>query len=191
MFSRTLIFKLALVGVLLVSALPGAVLADNAVPIAVEETGDWRILFFSHESPLRAGLVNLSVMLLERDSGDPLTNWQVTGAINAETLREEEGSAWVSPCCRIDAAGSAEGNSIPLNFQRSRGGNVFAKEASTILPKAGRWKLDVQFRVPGHDAVEKGFAIEVARPRAPLEVYWAWFAAIPVLVGAYAWSLRE
>ncbi len=191
MFSRVVILNLTLVATLLVGALPRTVLADNAVPIAVEEKDMWRILFFSHESPVRAGLVELSVMLLDRDSGDPLADWQITGAIKAETLWEGMGSAWVSPCCRIGVGGAAAGNSVPMEFKRSRGGNVFAHESTTILPKPGRWRIDVQFTVPGHPPVKSGTVIDVARPRAPLEVYWAWFAAIPVAIGAYAWSRKK
>jgi hypothetical protein len=183
-------FRLAFVGALLAGAVPGTALADNAVPIAVKNAGMWQILFFSHESPVRAGVVELSVMLLDKESGDPLPNWQLTGSIKAETFRGGRESAWVSPCCRIAVQG-ADGKSVPLNFQRSRGGNAFAVEATTILPKSGRWKLDVQITVPGHIPEKSGIVIDVARPRAPLEVYWAWFAAIPFVIGAYAWSIKK
>jgi hypothetical protein len=190
MFARVHVLGFALMASLFAGVQPGTVMADNAIPIAVNDAGQWRILFFSHESPIRAGLAEISVMLLNRDSGHPLADWELSGSMKAEMLKDGMGNAWVSPSCRIGVRGR-EGTSVPLDFQRGRGGNVFARETTTMLPIAGRWNLDVKILVPGHAPVWSGIAIDVFPPRAPFEIYWAWFFAIPVAIGAYAWSTRN
>lgn len=162
-------------------------LADNAVPIAERDSGNVRILFFAHESPLRAGLLKLSVMLLDASSSRPLTDWQMHSVVRPVSLESGARKAWVAPSCRMTPRGDLNA-ALPLNFAGGGETNFLAREASVILLEPGTWRVGATFAMPDGKRHQVEIDLNIVSARPPLLRYWPWFAVLPVFVLGYAWS---
>jgi hypothetical protein len=161
--------------------------ADNAIPVATREADGLRIVLFCHAAPIRAGMVELSLMILDAESGEPMVGWDARGQVKPIALSDGGEAAWVAPCCRVAPKGNVE-EAVPVTFSVGRRSARFAAETSLVLPRSGTWALSLEIaRLPG-PVVRERIDFTVAPPQTPLSQYWFWFAAIPVVVVGYAFT---
>lgn len=173
-----------LLGFVLLVCLPSWAVADNAIPIASKERDGMRLVLFSHSAPVRAGMVSLSLMLLDAESGKPIMGWDARGTIEPVAVAEQSDDAWVAPCCRL-APGGDRNSPLPVRFTSGDGNVRFAAESSVILARPGTWRLALEINRPDGARQTEAFEINVASPGTPLSRYWPWFAAIPVVIVGY------
>jgi hypothetical protein len=117
-----------------------------------QEKDGYRITVFSAPTPFRAGPVDLSVLVQDASTGDPLTQVQVT-----MRLAQSGGLALEYPATSAAAT------------------NKLLQAAQFELPEPGRWRLEVQ--VDGsHGAAVVGVELEAARPLPRWREMWLWFS---------------
>jgi len=140
-----------------------ALLADGGVLIGQETSGDMTVSVFAAPTPLRAGPVDVSV-LLQRE-GVPLTDGTMKVHIRKDTTDETpSGPGWVPPCCRMTFPPE-----MPMPIGHSANRLLYGNWIS--LPESGRWLLDFAWEVDGQ-AHEIQVELEVAPPMPPALAYW-------------------
>lgn len=129
--------------VLLLAALsPGVVHADGGTLRLSERQGSYRISVFTSPTPWRAGPVDVSVLVQDAATGDPLTDVAVT--ITLSSL-DQPGTSFVQRA----TAGPAT--------------NRLLQAAEFDLPNAGRWRIDVAVEGPQRTGVSR-FELEAGEP---------------------------
>jgi hypothetical protein len=132
-------------------------LADGGSVLLSEKKGDYRITVFSSPSPFRAGPVDISVLVQDAVTGQPLTQAQVT--IRMFKIGE--------PALEFPATQEAATNKL-----------LYA--AQFELPAPGRWKLEVQVEGLEGPAVV-ACEVEAAEHLPRWHSLWPWIAW-PILV---------
>jgi hypothetical protein len=134
-------------------------LADGGSIRLSEEKRGYRITVFSAPSPFRAGPVDMSVLVQDASTGDPMTQVLVT-----VRMTNSRGLALEHP---------ATSETAP---------NKLLQAAQFELPEAGRWALEVQVQGSYGLAVIGG-ELEAAEPLPRWVEIWPWIGW-PALVVA-------
>lgn len=163
----------------LVLGIGECVRADNAVPIAEHQSGSRILTLFAHPAPLRAGPVDVALMMTDRGSGRPLLDWSATAVLRPLALASEQPS-WVPPCCRM-----AVGSDKAVPFTSARSANAFLRNASLVIATPGTWALDLEVKLAKGKTIREPFEITIGNPPAPLSRYWLWIAALPLGIIGY------
>lgn len=155
---------------------PAVLFADNAVPVASGQTGDFQVTVFGHPAPLRPGPSRIEWFVEKRD-GTPVdfSDWRVE-------LHPPEagGEAWIPPCCRMES-NSSNDSSIPSGF---RG---FLRSSNPVLTSSGSWV----FRITPPQADPLDLTLSVGKPLSPWFRFWPWFAAPIVFLFLAAWNITQ
>jgi hypothetical protein len=128
------------------------VFADGGSLRLSQEKGGYRITVFSAPTPLRAGPVDLSVLVQDASTGDPLTQMPVT-----IRLTQSGGLALEYPATSAAAT------------------NKLLQAAQFELPGPGRWALEVQIEGP-HGPAVVGTQLEAARRLPRWREMWLWIS---------------
>lgn len=179
--------------VFLLLILGALVHADNAVPLGTRELGGKVLTIFAHPAPLRAGPVQLGVMLTDSKTGKPDLSWTATGSIKpsvGETRADGGKAEWMPPCCRMTVHTLADG-SAPLQFTDSLAGNALMRGTSVTLSKSGGWIIDLELKNADGLLMKESLAITVGSPAAPITQFWPLFAIIPAAVFAFVFSRKR
>jgi 5-hydroxyisourate hydrolase-like protein (transthyretin family) len=142
---------------------PATVRGDGGTVRSSERRGDRSITVFTSPTPLRAGLVDLSILVLNADTGTPLTNVPV-----------------------IVEARSADpqGRQVTRTATNEAATNKMMRAAEIDLG-SGKWHIDV-FVDDRAKSSPIGFDVDVAEPIAPWVETGFWigwpFAAIGLFV---------
>ena len=139
-----------IVGGLLLGTWCAPALADGGSVRLSEEKGGYRITVFSAPTPFRAGPVDLSVLVQDGSTGDPLTRVQVTVGMS-----KSGGPAWIYPATTEMAT------------------NKLLHAAQFELPEPGRWALEVQVQ-GSHGPAVVGVELEAAEPLPRWREMWLW-----------------
>ena len=139
-----------IVGGLLLGIWCAPALADGGSVRLSEEKGGYRITVFSAPTPFRAGPVDLSVLVQDGSTGDPLTRVQVTVGMS-----KSGGLAWKYPATTEMAT------------------NKLLHAAQFELPEPGRWALEVQVQ-GSHGPAVVGVELEAAEPLPRWREMWLW-----------------
>jgi hypothetical protein len=126
-----------------------------------ERAGDYQLAVFTLPTPLRAGPVDVSVLVQDAATGECVTQAQVT--------------------LRLTARGSGQVLEPPVTSGAS--GNKLFQEAVFELPEAGWWDVEVSVDGP-HGPASVRFPVEAGEaPPRWLEL-WPWFGwpALAVLL---------
>jgi hypothetical protein len=160
----------------LLAAIPSA-FADGGAVLSQATAGSYRITLFGSPSPLRAGPVDLSVMLQDAKTGEPVLDRPVTITVRAASNQKTE--AWVPPCCSMKTQSAA------VAATHAAAQNKLLYAANLILPASGPHDLVVQI---GDLSAES--RIDVKPPLSAGASTWPWLAAPPLLVGLFALNQR-
>ena len=164
---RCFMAALALFAALLGPARPAW--GDGGVVRLAQRRGELRITVFTPADPVRAGPIDVSVLVQHASSGEMVPNARVR--VTAE-----------APGRRIEQAATTEAAT-----------NKLLQAAILELPDAGRWEITVAVEgVP--EGPEGRFAIDVGAPVPPgaaLVPWIAWPAVVVVVFAAHEWRSRR
>jgi hypothetical protein len=115
-----------------------------------EAKGGYLVSVFTLPAPFRAGIVDISVLVQEAETGAPVPQAQVTVVMS-----------------RPDQA--------PLAYAATSTAatNKLMRAAQFELPTSGSWALSVHVEGP-HGAVEFGWELEAAEPMPRWRELWPW-----------------
>lgn len=145
--------------------------ADGGTVQLVQRHGDYQISVFTAPNPLRAGPVDISV-LVQDGAGQPVPEVQITVA--------------VAPADGQDAPVYAVATTEAAT-------NKLLRSALIELPHPGAWNVQVTTTMP-RGAAESRFMIVAGPPLPPWLSVWPWFtwpAVAVALFGAHRWLVAR
>jgi hypothetical protein len=125
--------------------------ADGGSMCLSGRQGDYHISVFSSPTPFRAGLVDVSVLVQDASTGNPVTQVQVT--------------------VRMSRSG---GPALEYPATSETATNKLLHAAQFVLPEPGAWHLEVQVQGSHGLAVLAG-DVQAAGPLARWQQIWPWF----------------
>jgi hypothetical protein len=135
-----------------------------------QRAGGYLIAVFTDPTPLRAGPVDVSVLVQDAATKQALPQAQVT--------------VWVGQSARGRAA-------VPYPATTAAATNKLLHAALFELPEAGWWELEVVVQGPMGPARVR-FAVEAAEPSPRWVAFWPWVSwpalVILLLVCIHLWS---
>lgn len=143
---------------------PGAAGADGGVVRLNQRAGPYTVTVFTAPTPLRAGPIDVSVLVQDGHGGDVVTDASVQ-----VTLRADH-----------DPARAVRGTAT-----RAQATNKLLYAALLDLPAAGGWQVEVAID-HGEAPVSVSFAVDAAPPLPPWRAYWPYFALPAVAMAVYA-----
>ena len=141
-----------IVGWLVLGIRPAPAFADGGSIRLYGEKGGYRITVFSAPTPLRAGPVDLSVMVQDASTGDPLTRVLVTVRMTKSG----------GPALEFPATSEAATNKL-------------MQAAQFELPEPGRWALEVHIE-GSHGLAVIGGEVDAAEPLPRWRELWPWIS---------------
>jgi len=139
-------------------------MADGGAVRLLERVGNYQIAVFSAPTPLRAGPVDVSVLLQNGQTHEPISGARVT----IKATKRDEPDVTVFRLATADAAT-----------------NKLFDAAIFDLSTAGRWELEVSVDGPLGTAQART-EIEVGEPLPPYLTLWPWvcWPIVPILLFA-------
>jgi hypothetical protein len=161
-------------------AIPLSALADGGTLVARRDTPAGTVSVFAAPAPLRAGPVDFSVLLQDRESTVVLdAEVDLAWVPPAET---PDGPQWLPPCCSMD---KAEGW---RRATRAHSQNKLLQSVIVPVKTRGPSQVAIRIRHRGVETVEI-VNLNVGPPRAPAAAYWPWLAFPALAIGVFC--LRE
>ena len=146
-------------------AWPRGARGDGGTVQLTQETSGYRITVFTAPTPIRVGLVDVSVLVQDAETGNPMSEARV--------------SIHMAPRTRPN-------DTIKATASHEAATNKLLQAAMLTLSSPGRW--DVVARVEGPQGpAQVRFEIEAAEPLPEWRMLWPWFswpAAVVLLFGA-------
>jgi hypothetical protein len=136
--------------------------ADGGSVELHQVAGPFVVTVFTAPVPLRAGPVDISILVQDRAGGQPVLNGEVV-----VRLRREGGMTLVERATRELAQ------------------NKLLYSALMTLPEAGRWQLEVTIKREKETASVNG-QVSAAAPRPFLLYYWRSLSLPPVVIALFA-----
>jgi hypothetical protein len=136
--------------------------ADGGSVELHQVVGPFVVTVFTAPVPLRAGPVDISVLVQDRASGQPVLDGDVS-----VRLQGEGGMTLVEPATRAMAQ------------------NKLLYSALLTLPEAGKWELEVTIK-QGKEAVSVPGHMSAALPRPFLLAYWRSLSVPPFAIAIFA-----
>jgi hypothetical protein len=148
-----LFFKLLIPLCLLAGPCAAVALADGGTIRAVDDEGDFRIAVFTSPNPLRAGPVDLSVLVQNTETGQTVGNAHVAVRL---TPRDRPRTAIYDIASSVVAT------------------NKLMQAALVELPAAGWWDVEVECTTDA-GTTQTGFAMQALPPLPRWLTIWPWF----------------
>lgn len=142
-------------------AFVGNAAADGGAIVAHEETGDLVVTVFAAPVPLRAGLVDISVLVQSARDESAVLDAEVAVALSS--------GGGVVDRARADHAGAT---------------NQLFYAAQLEIPAPGAWRLDVAVEHEGAEVLLETI-LEAAPGLAPASRFWPWLALPLLVVGVF------
>jgi hypothetical protein len=158
------------------AASPGA-RADGGAVIAQETANDLTVTIFASPAPLRAGPADISVMLQDAKTGEPVLDRNVV--VSVSSLDVSAGAAWVPPCCSMESSSAVR--ATHANAQ-----NKLLQSANVIVPTSGPVAVAVRI----DDSAPIVANLEARPPLPPAAAYWPYLALPPLAIGLFAINRR-
>jgi hypothetical protein len=152
--------------------IPNTARADGGTMRLSERQGPYQITVFTAPTPMRAGPVDVSVLVLDCTNGQPIPDAEVT--VRAVRSGKPEEGVFVQ--ATSDAAT-----------------NKLLQAAIFDLPEAGQWKMEVEVKSRlGETQVQ--FDLDVAEPLPRWASLWPWIGwpgLVIVFFGLHQWLVRR
>jgi hypothetical protein len=152
--------------------IPSTAKADGGTIRLSERHGPYQITVFTSPTPLRAGLVDVSVLVMDCTSGQPIQDAEVT--VRA-----------------TDLDGRVESLVVPASSEAAT--NKLLQAAVFELPAAGVWRLEVGVQAQlGQAQVQ--FNADIAAPLPQWVSLWPWIGwpgPVIILFGVHQWLVRR
>lgn len=158
---------------LLLLFLPGMLLADGGAILTRQTVNDLDITVFASPQPLRAGPVDVSV-LVQADKKAVLD-----GSVEIAWSPSSSASpAWMPPCCSMDQ------NTDKIPATRAHSQNKLIYSAIVPVKSSGSSELIVRVQAAGREAL-LSTDIVVGPPSPPALAYWHWLALPPLAIAGF------
>jgi hypothetical protein len=142
----------------LLLALAGGARGDGGTVRLAERVGGYRLTVFTEPTPLRAGPVDISVLVQDAATGRPLPTAEVL-----VVATPADGAGTEVSCPALPGAAT----------------NKLLHSAHFELSAAGRWRLEVRVAGP-HGTANAAIPVEVAEPLPRWAEMWGWIA-LPIV----------
>jgi len=151
---------------------PAPALADGGALRLSEESGNYQIAIFTSPTPLRAGPVDISVLVQDAVTHEPVSDVQIV----VKAARRDQPGAVIRRRATFEAAT-----------------NKLFQAATLNLNEPGWWQLDIALDGPlGETSV--AIAIEAEKPLPKCLAVWPWLTwpALPILLfGVHQFLVRR
>jgi len=154
--------------------------ADGGVVLARQVVNGLDLTVFASPSPLRAGPVDVSVLVQNPENGQAVLDADVAIAWSSKSSAAPD---WLPPCCTMDDGRAA----IPATRGHSQ--NQFLYSAIVPIRTSGSSELVLYVNVEGKNAL-LSCELKVLPPRAPAQAYWPFLALPPFAVAGFALHQR-
>lgn len=156
------------VWVLLAAVVPAVALADGGAVRLKQTAGDFTVTVFGAPESLRAGPVDLSVLVQRGTGGEAVLGAAVTLVLTPP--------------------GAASSKDLPATREAATNKLLYA--AGTTLPAPGAWELAVEVRPPDGPPVRIAGVLPVGAAAPRWAAIWGWLAFPPVAVVVFALHQR-
>lgn len=148
--------------VVLFLAMPNSAQADGGLPVLVERLGDYQVAVFVSPAPPRVGPVDISVLVQQTDTGEPVSPRSITVSLKSE------GPYQIGLTETATTAAAT---------------NKLFRAAHFNLPSSGLWNVAVEIDSPAGMLTTAG-QIAVSEPLPRWRQLWPWFAwpALPIVL---------
>jgi hypothetical protein len=149
--------------------------ADGGAVRYSEQHGNVLVTVFTAPTPLRAGPVDISVLIQDAESKLPLTNIPIS--IRAELIGDQGG-----PTRSLSARATSEAAT-----------NKLMRAADLDLSPAGRWRIEIEPQGVGHDPPIQ-FDVDVAEGFPPWAQTSLWVGWPLLAIGGFAlhqWRIQR
>jgi hypothetical protein len=144
--------------------LPTDAFADGGAVRASQRHGNHQITVFTDPAPLRAGPIDVSVLVQDVDTGEPVLG---------NLIDIEVAPHGISPAeMRCEATGAAASNKL-------------LQAANFNLPHAGWWQFTVNVRRT-HDIARIQFELEASEGLPAWRALWLWFCWPFAVIAVFA-----
>jgi len=153
--------------------------ADGGITVGQIERDGLRVTVFVAPVPVRAGPLDVTLLVQEIPSNQPVTDANISCSV------QKVGPPSPSPV-RLPAwcSSIAPGARIPATPAHSR--NKLLSGAYLPLTEPGRWELNIQL-TRGPASFSVSLPLDVAAPQQPLSTWWPLIALVPAAILLYAW----
>jgi hypothetical protein len=145
--------------------------ADGGVILSRQKIDNLDLTVFAAPAPLRAGPVDISVLVQEAGKPDPVLDAQVEVVWTANPDAPTE---WMPACCSMGT-----GNRMNATLSNSQNKTLYS--AMVPIKSAGISHLSVHVK-RGDVSAPLSCEINVLPPRPPVLAYWPFLAFPPVLI---------
>jgi hypothetical protein len=128
---------------------------DGGRVVLVEQQGDCRISVFASPDPLRAGPIDVSVLVQDAATGQPIAD----ALVNVRLVSRDKPNTTMHAIATKDAAT-----------------NKLLCAALVELPEPGWWDVEVNCTAKKQDPVQFHFAMEAGQRFPRWLTVWPWFA---------------
>lgn len=165
------LFRQAFSLLVLVATINGRALADGGTVQISEAKGPYRITIFSTSAVVRAGPEDISILVQDQQTNQPLLNesvWLSFHRLDQKPAASHE--AWVPPCCQMKSSSGLD--KIAATHQLATNKLLYA--ATVTLPEAGEWEVRATVRTSTQQTTIAG-QLRVSPPAPPALAYWPFF----------------
>jgi hypothetical protein len=141
--------------------------------VLAERQGDHRISVFTSPDPLRAGPIDISVLLQDAETGQPVDDADVT-----VQMTSSDDSSRIIHAVATHAAAT----------------NKLLRAALIEIPSPGSWDVEIAYVAGSNPARQLHFTVEAGQPMARWLTVWPWFswpAAVVLLYGVHRWLASQ
>lgn len=156
--------------------------ADGGITIGQIEQDGLRVTVFAAPVPIRAGLLDVSALVQEIPSNQPVVGASIAFSAQLLSPPSPKPARLPSWCTTI-----VPGASIPATSAHSK--NKLLSGAYIPLTESGRWVLRIRVT---HDLKDftVNIPLDVAPPQQPLSTWWPVIALAPAGILLYIWRSR-
>ena len=161
----------------LILAIPEMLLADGGAIQFQGDAGSFHVTLFTQPPILRAGLIDITMLVQDRSNLDPILDAKVTFHLNRQAGSLPEATQWMPPACAMNK--TADLSNIPALL--GHGENRLLYGSAVQVSDSGRWEFKAQIQRAGETAeIDTGLNIGLAPP--PPMAYWHLFLLIPAAI---------
>jgi hypothetical protein len=145
------------------------------------DAGTFHVTVFTQPTILRAGLIDITLLLQERSDLNPLLDAQVRFGLTAQDSATTQAAPWMPPACAMNK--TADLSDIPAKL--GHGENRLLYGAVVQIPSTGRWQLKARIQ-RGAESAEIETLLTVAPAPLPPLAYWHLFLLVPAGIMGFA-----
>ncbi|HEY5704146.1 MAG TPA: hypothetical protein VIS96_01065 [Terrimicrobiaceae bacterium] len=147
--------------------------ADGGAILARQTVNGLGLTVFASPAPLRAGPVDVSVLV--QDGEAPVLD----AAVEVTWQASSSSSDWLPPCCTMES-GAARVPAV-----RAHSNNKFLYSAIVPMRSSGPSEIVVKVTQGGREAL-LSCDVEVEAPLPPALAFWPWLVLPPVAIAGFA-----